>query len=46
MTDIIPLLYSVGYLTIKDFDDDCDLYRIDIPNKDVHSAIKILATQV
>ena len=35
MTDIIPLLYQGGYITIKDYDESIDLYTLDIPNKEV-----------
>ncbi|MBD3589430.1 ATP-binding protein [Bacteroides sp. GM023] len=35
MTDIIPLLYQSGYITIKDYDKSLDLYTLDIPNKEV-----------
>ena len=35
MTDITPLLYQSGYLTIKDFDADVDLYLLDIPNHEI-----------
>ena len=35
MTDIIPLLYQSGYITIKDYDESLDLYTLDIPNKEV-----------
>ena len=32
---IIPLLYQSGYLTIKDYDTELDLYTLDIPNKEI-----------
>ena len=35
MTDITPLLYQSGYLTIKDYDADADLYLLDIPNHEI-----------
>lgn len=35
MTSILPLLYQSGYITIKDYDEDLDLYVLDIPNKEV-----------
>lgn len=35
MTDIVPLLYQSGYITIKDYDDFTSLYILDIPNKEV-----------
>lgn len=35
MTNIIPLLYQSGYITIKDYDEELELYTLDIPNKEV-----------
>lgn len=35
MTDITPLLYQSGYITIKDYDRKLNLYLLDIPNKEV-----------
>lgn len=35
MTSILPLLYQSGYITIKDFDKELDLYALDIPNKEI-----------
>lgn len=35
MTTIIPLLYQSGYITIKGYDEELDLYTLDIPNKEV-----------
>ena len=35
MTSIIPLLYQSGYITIKNYDEELDLYTLDIPNKEV-----------
>ena len=35
ITDIIPVLYQSGYLTIKDYDRESDLYTLGIPNKEV-----------
>ena len=35
LTDIAPLLYQSGYLTIKDYSSFSDLYLLDIPNKEV-----------
>ena len=32
----LPLLYQSGYITIKDYDRNADLYRLGIPNKEVH----------
>ncbi len=35
MTDITPLLYQSGFLTIKGYSTFSDLYQLDIPNKEV-----------
>lgn len=35
MTTITPLLYQSGYITIKGYDPETDLYRLDIPNKEI-----------
>ena len=35
MESIIPLLYQSGYVTIKGYDEELDLYRLDIPNKEI-----------
>ena len=35
MTTIMPLLYQSGYITIKGYDAETDLYRLDIPNKEI-----------
>ena len=35
MTSITPLLYQSGYITIKDYDPDAWLYRLDIPNQEI-----------
>ena len=35
LTDISPLLYQSGYITIKDHSDITGLYTLDIPNKEV-----------
>lgn len=35
MTSIVPLLYQSGYLTIKDYDKEIDLYTLDIPNNEI-----------
>ncbi len=35
MTDITPLLYQSGYLTIKGYSEFSGLYLLDIPNKEV-----------
>ena len=35
MTDITPLLYQSGYLTIKSYDELSCLYELDIPNREI-----------
>jgi hypothetical protein len=35
MTGAIPLLYQSGYLTLKDYNREDDLYTLDIPNAEV-----------
>ncbi len=35
MKTITPLLYQSGYVTIKDYDSDIELYTLDIPNKEI-----------
>ena len=35
MTDITPLFYQSGYLTIKNYSTFSGLYQLDIPNKEV-----------
>ena len=35
MESITPLLYQSGYITIKDYDPDSELYTLDIPNREV-----------
>ena len=35
MTNITPLLYQSGYITIKGYDEELNLYTLDIPNKEV-----------
>ena len=35
MTEITPLLYQSGYITIKAYDRVIDLYTLDIPNNEV-----------
>jgi len=34
-TNPIPVLYQSGYLTIKGYDPDFELYTLDYPNKEV-----------
>ena len=35
MTSITPLLYQSGYITIKDYDEELEIYTLDIPNREV-----------
>ena len=35
MTSITPLLYQSGYITIKSYDPETELYLLDIPNKEI-----------
>lgn len=35
MDDALPLLYQSGYLTIKDYDPESELYTLSIPNQEV-----------
>lgn len=34
-SDIAPMLYQAGYLTIKDYDSNSDIYTLGFPNKEV-----------
>ena len=35
MSSIMPLLYQSGYITIKDYDEDTELYTLALPNKEI-----------
>ena len=35
MTTLTPLLYQSGYVTIKDYDPEVELYKLDIPNREI-----------
>ncbi len=35
LSSIMPLLYQSGYMTIKGYDEDVDLYTLGIPNKEI-----------
>ena len=35
MSSIMPLLYQSGYVTIKDYDEETELYTLALPNKEV-----------
>ena len=39
MIDITPLLYQSGYVTIKDYDKETDLYTLAIPNQEIRVAL-------
>lgn len=39
LTDITPLLYQSGYATIKDYDEDSELYTLGIPNKEIRMGL-------
>jgi len=40
----LPMIYQSGYLTIKEYDRDMQLYRLDFPNEEVRSGfIDVLA---
>ena len=39
MTNIVPLLYQSGYITIKDYDEITDSYLLDIPNKEIRNGL-------
>ena len=35
MESIVPLLYQSGYVTIKDYDEETNLYELGMPNKEI-----------
>lgn len=35
MNNALPLLYQSGYLTIKDYDKESEMYTLSIPNQEV-----------
>ena len=35
LNDITPLLYQSGYITIKDYNEEAELYTLDIPNMEI-----------
>ena len=39
LTTIIPLLYQSGYLTIKDYDEESDLYELALPNNEIKTGL-------
>ena len=36
---IIPLLYQSGYITIKDYDGETELYTLGVPNKEIRARL-------
>lgn len=38
-SDPLALLYQTGYLTIKDYDRECDTYTLGIPNREVKEGL-------
>lgn len=41
----LPMIYQSGYLTIKDYDRDMNIYKLDFPNEEVRSGfIDVLAS--
>ena len=38
VTDLVPFLFQAGYLTIKDYDPEYDLYTLGYPNEEVKSS--------
>ena len=41
MSEITPLLYQTGYLTIKNYDETEEQYLLDIPNREVRRGLMI-----
>ncbi|MBO7572359.1 MAG: AAA family ATPase [Bacteroidales bacterium] len=39
VTDLVPILFQTGYLTIKDYNKDYDTYILGYPNEEVKSSI-------
>ena len=37
--NLLPVLYQSGYLTIKDYDNDSELYTLGIPNREVEKGL-------
>lgn len=37
--NVLPLLYQSGYLTIKDYYNDSELYTLGIPNREVEKCL-------
>ncbi len=39
MTTIIPLFYQSGYMTIKDYETESDLYELALPNNEIRAGL-------
>ncbi len=39
MSTLVPLLYQSGYMTIKDYDEESDLYELAIPNNEIRTGL-------
>ncbi len=39
LTNITPLLYQSGYLTVKGYDKDSGLYQLNIPNQEIRTGL-------
>ncbi len=39
MTTIMPLLYQSGYMTIKNYDEESDLYELTLPNNEIRTGL-------
>ena len=39
MTSLTPLLYQSGYITIKDYDPETEIYTLDIPNNEIYTGL-------
>ena len=45
MSSVMPLLYQSGYITVKRYDPETELYTLDIPNKEIRVGLyRSLAT--
>ena len=45
VTDLVPFLFQAGYLTIKDYNEEYDLYTLGYPNEEVKSSTAKVLTQ-
>ncbi|MCF0177571.1 MAG: AAA family ATPase [Bacteroidales bacterium] len=41
MTSVMALLYQSGYVTIKDYDEDFDVYSLAVPNEEVRTGLML-----